>query len=159
MKILTLTFLAVILCFGCTFQKKENLIVVNYGNKIARAEFEALELDSVYVNLLTTAQTEEEGDTLYKRWLSFHKDLAKRVKEEKFDWGKKDSSVIIWDRVYCDPDGKIEYYVYNIIDTIVTEECKVAFGQLVKSFDPPLKYNVSRESKYAQCGSYRYYVY
>jgi len=81
MKILTLTYITVMLfCFGCTFQKKKNPVVVNYGNKIARAEFVALELDSVYVNLLTTAQTEEEGDTLYIRWLSFHKNLASRVR-------------------------------------------------------------------------------
>lgn len=143
---------------GCTFQK-EKMLVINYGDITTRAEFDAMELDSVYVSLLTTAKTEEEGDTLYSRWLSFHKNLAKRVEEEKFDWGKKDSSVIIWDRVYCSPNGKIEYYIYNIIDTTVTEERKIAFGKLVESFDPPLKYNVIRETKYAQCGSYRYYVY
>lgn len=134
-------------------------MVINYGDKTTRSEFNAMKLDSVYVNLLTTAQTEAEGDTLYNRWLSFHKKLAKRVKEENFNWGKKDSSVIIWDRVYCDREGNIQYYIYNVLDATVTEERKIAFGKLIQSLDPPLKYNVSREAKYAQCGSYRHYVY
>lgn len=133
MKNLIIPILSIILfCFACTFQKEEHPIVINYGDKTARAEFDAMELDSVYVNLLTTAQTAEEGDTLYNRWLSFHKNLADRVKEEKFEWGKKDSFVIIWDRVYCNPDGKIEYYIYNIIDTTITEERKIAFGKLIE---------------------------
>ena len=157
--LIILAFTTLFFFVGCTIQQKENLIVVNYGDKKARAEFDALELDSVYINLLTTVQTEEEGDTLYNRWLSFHKSLANRVKEEKFDWEKKDSLVIIWDRVYCDPDGNIEYYIYNVLDTSVTEERKIAFGKLIKSLDPPLKYNVSKEIKYAKCGSYRHYVY
>lgn len=152
-----ITFL--LFSFGCIQQGTKPLVVVNYGDATAHAKFNTLELDSVYVNLLSTIQNEKDGDTLYNRWLSFHKNLAQRVKDKNFNWGKKDSSVIIWDRVYCNPDGKIEYYIYNVIDTTVTEERKMAYGELIKSLDPPLKYNVSRETQYAQCGSYRHYVY
>ncbi|MEN8116760.1 MAG: hypothetical protein ABFS16_07255 [Bacteroidota bacterium] len=144
---------------NCNKHKNNFPVVIDFSTKEARDEFSKLELDSLYINLLNTVTNEQEGDTLYQRWLDFNSQLADTVKANNFNWGTKDSSVIIWNRVYCAENGKIEYYLYNIVDSTISQDQKVAYGAFIKTKLPLLKYNVQREYKYAQCGSWRHYTY
>lgn len=149
----------VLISTNCVKTKNNYPIVIDFSQQENRESFAKMNLDSVYINLLGSESNEAEGDTLYIRWLAFNKHLAELVESNKFEWGIEDSSVVIWNRVYCDGNGNIEYYLYNITDTTVLEERIIAFGEFMKIQLPYLKYDVQRDEKYAQCGSYRHYVY
>lgn len=146
-------------CWSCAKEEKKIPQVFNFGTQEGRDVFNSLDNDSLYTNLIGTEKDKAEADTLYQRWLGFNKELATRVKSNDFNWGTKDSAVILWNRVYCNGDGEIEYYLYMVRNENVSEETAQAFGEFVKTQLPDLKYTVQRDYKYAQCGSFRHYVY
>ena len=156
---LCFTAIIVLITTNCVNNSDNYPVVIDFNQQENRESFAKMNLDSVYINLLGSEINEAEGDTFYVRWLAFNKQLADLVKSNNFDWGIEDSSVIIWNRVYCDGNGNIEYYLYNISDTTVLVERKIAFGEFIKTQLPYLKYNVQKDEKYAQCGSYRHYIY
>lgn len=149
----------VVICWSCSVKNTEEPLVFNFGTQEGRDIFNQLDNDSLYTNLIGTEKDEAEADTLYQRWLGFNKELAKTVKSNNFNWNTKDSAVILWNRVYCNGKGEIEYYLYMIRNENVSEETAKAYGDFIKTQLPNLKYDVQREYKYAQCGSFRHYVY
>ena len=149
----------IVICCSCALEEKKEPLVFNFETQEGRDIFNSLDNDSVYTNLIGTEKDKAEADTLYQRWLRFNRELAQTVKANNFEWGTKDSAVILWNRIYCNGDGEVEYYLYMVRDTSVSEKTTHAFGELVKTQLPNLRYNVQREYKYAQCGSFRHYVY
>ncbi len=146
---------------GCTNTENVNRkpVVFDLSEREIRMNFDFEKYDSVYTNLLSTVTNDAEGDSLFNLWVDFNNELANIIKDNHFDWGSADSSVILWNRVYCSPEGNIEYYLYNVIDSTVSAEQKAAYGDFIQDILPDLKYPLARNYKYAQCGSKRHYTF
>ena len=149
-------FFVAVCCFAACVSKDPAVNVIDYSGKEAREAFVALNLDSIYTNLLGSEETEEEADSLYQDWLKFNEELASMIRDKNFDWGTEDSSIVLWNRVYCDGDGKINYYLYYIRDSLANNAAKDRYATFIKENISTLKYPVKRDFKYAQCGSYRH---
>jgi len=146
---------AAIFVYSCSPDLKVP-VVIDFSTKESREQFQSLNLDSIYTNLLGTEKNEAEGDSLYQSWLGFNEELAQMVRDNHFDWGTTDSSVVLWNRVYCQPDGTIDYYLYFIRDSLVNELSKQRYGEFIQQNISAIKYPVIRNFKYAQCGSFRH---
>jgi len=131
-------------------------VIIDYASKQSYEYFQSLHLDSAYTNLLGSEKSEAEADSLYEAWYAFNKELAQMIREEHFDWETQDSSVILWNRVYCQGDGTIDYYLYYIRDSLINEKVGKKYGEFIGQHISNLKYPVNRDFIYAQCGSYRH---
>ena len=148
--------LALLMLLSSCEEKTNTPVIVDYSVKETRDQFELLKLDSVYTNLLGTEKDEAEADSLYRSWLNFNRELAKMVRGKQFDWETADSTVILWNRVYCQPGGAIDYYFYYITDSVINQQVGKEYGEFIGKHISGLKYPVVRNFKYSQCGSYRH---
>lgn len=142
--------------FSCNRKNKSEPVIIDYSTREARDQFQTLNLDSIYTNLLGSEKNEAEADSLYQSWLAFNNELAQMIRDKHFDWGTSDSSVILWNRVYCHGDGTIDYYLYFIRDSLVNKQVGENYAEFIRQNISNLKYPVIREFKYAQCGSFRH---
>lgn len=151
-----IVFAGFIVCMLACSHEKFSVTVIDFSERETREAILASDLDSVYTNLLGTEKDETEADSLYNDWMRFNAELADMIRDEKFDWGTEDSSIILWNRVYCDGDGKINYYLYFIRDSLVNKTAKERYGAFIEENIAAIKYPVKRDFKYFQCGSYRH---
>ena len=149
-------FVSLVVCMLACSQEKSSVTVIDFSKRETREAILASDLDSVYTNLLGTEKDEAEADSLYNDWMRFNAELADLIRDKKFDWGSEDSSIILWNRVYCDGGGKINYYLYFIRDSLVNETAKERYGAFIEENIASIKYPVKRDFKYFQCGSYRH---
>ncbi len=165
MRYIVITLLAVVILVGCNQSKTINKkpVVFDLSDRDTRMNFDFEKYDTVYTNLLNTATNDAEGDSLFNLWVEYRKKLESVIKENHFDWETTDSSIILWDRVYCTSKGEVEYYLYYVLDTAfqntISEERRFAYGDFIKEQLPQLKYPLTRDYKYAQCGTIRYHIY
>nr|WP_321356729.1 hypothetical protein [uncultured Draconibacterium sp.] len=165
MKNFILPICLAVFLIGCKQSEKEVIKpeVYNLSEKEIRMAFDFEKLDTVYTNLLSTATNDAESDSLFNIWLGYRKQVENLIKDNHFDWGTTDSSIVLWDRVYCTPEGEVEYYLYYVLDTTfqntIPAERTAAYGDFIKEQLPRLKYPLTREYKYAQCGTKRYHNY
>ena len=154
-KLVLPVLILVVLSISCN-EDVVSPVIIDYSTKEAREEFQTMKLDSTYTNLLGSEKSEAEADSLYQSWMDFNKELAQLIRDNNFDWETQDSSIILWNRVYCQNDGTIDYYLYYIRDSIVNEKVAEKYGEFIGQHISEMKYPVNRDFKYAQCGSYRH---
>lgn len=152
---------------GCKHNPKEEKIadvknpkVVNFDNKLAFNEFSKLNLDDKCVNLLDPSNTSEaERKSVFNSWSNLHKNVTRFLKEEKFDWEVPDSTISIYNRIYFDKNGNINYYVFNINNPSVTEEKKAEFENVLLKFSKNVQLELQRDQEFSQCGKTKYLNY
>ena len=154
MKKLLLVCLIMVL-FSCN--KENEGVVVNLQNEVANNKIKKLNLDTKYKNLLNPEfTTDEEYKEVTKSWGDFHKQVGKILKENDFDWGIKDSSVKILNKIYFNKDGEVNYIVFKVINENVTSSKKREYEQLLTENITKLKIDLTRKEKFAQCGNVKY---
>jgi len=154
MKKLLLVCLLMVL-FSCN--KENEGVVVNLQNEVANNKIKKLNLDTKYKNLLNPEfTTDEEYKEVTKSWGDFHKQVGKILKENDFDWGIKDSSVKILNKIYFNKGGEVNYMVFKVINENVTSSKKREYEQLLTENLTKLKIDLTRKEKFAQCGNVKY---
>ncbi|OZV68175.1 hypothetical protein [Winogradskyella aurantia] len=163
----SLLILMIIGFLGCKQKPSEEKIVevknpkvVNFDNKLAFNEFSKLNLDDKCVNLLDPTNTSEaERKSVINSWSNFHKNVTRFLKEEKFDWEVADSTISIYNRIYFDKNGNINYYVFNINNPSITEEKKAEFENVLLKFSKDVQLDLQRNQAFSQCGKTTYVNY
>jgi len=147
---------------GCknTENKNRKPIVFDLSDREIRMNFDFEKYDTVYTNLLSTVTNEAEGDSMFNLWVGYREKLENVIRENHFDWGTYDSTLIFWDRVYCTPKGEVEYYLFYVLDTahqsIIPEERRAAYSDFIQEQLPGLNYPLTRDYKFYQCGTKKF---
>ena len=135
-------------------------IVISFDDKPAFADFTKLNLDDKCVNLLDPRNTPAaERESVVNAWSTFHKKVNTYLTEQNFSWEVPDSTIRIYNRIYFDKNGNVNYYVFNINTPSVSEAKKAEFQRLLKMFSKDVQLGLKREEQYAQCGSIKYLNY
>ncbi|REH46472.1 hypothetical protein C7448_10732 [Tenacibaculum gallaicum] len=146
---------SLIVLFSCN--KENEGEVVNLQNEAAINKVKKLDLDTKYKNLLNPEfTTDEEYKEVTKSWGDFHKQVGKILKDNDFDWGIKDSSVKILNKIYFNKDGEVNYMVFKVMNENVTSSKKREYEQLLTENITKLKIDLTRKEKFAQCGNVKY---
>ena len=144
-------------------EKTENIKnpkVINFDNKLAFNDFSKLNMDDKCINLLDPRNTaEDERESVINSWSNFHKKVTKFLEEENFDWEVPDSTIRIYNRIYFDKDGNINYYVFNIKNPSISMEKKVEFENVLLKFSKNVQLELQRDQEFAQCGKTKYLNY
>ncbi len=155
MKKRLLVFFLIIFIFSCS--KENEGAVVNLQSEAAINKVKKLDLDTKYKNLLNPEfTTDEEYKEVTKSWGDFHKQVGKILKENDFDWGIKDSSVKILNKIYFNKDGEVNYIIFRVMNENVTYDKKEAYEKLLSENITKLKIDLKRNEKFAQCGNVKY---
>lgn len=144
-----------VLTFSC--DNNETVIVVNSDDEDKYLELMKLKLDDAYNNLLDSKlSTENEYKEVLKSWGSFHQQVGEIVKEHKFDWGVKDSLILVMNKVYFNKKGKVAYYLFKVKNESVSKSKKVEYEKLLLENISKIKIDLKRENKFSQCGKSKY---
>ncbi|WP_224484728.1 hypothetical protein [Robertkochia aurantiaca] len=159
--VLIILILITISCRENREQKKnsesvETVKVVNFDNKKELAAYTQMNLDSTHPNLLNPQISRSEYDTVVQSWKGLHHDLEQYLSQNDFNWGVKDSTITIVQKIYFNPEGKINTYFFRVINNEVTEEKKEELAHLIASFAQNHSIGIKREEPFAQCGKTRY---
>ncbi|MDY2586817.1 hypothetical protein [Winogradskyella aquimaris] len=155
------------LTLGCkqnsSEDKTENTkepIIINFDDKLAFTEFSQLNLDEKCVNLLDPRNTtENESKRVIESWSNFHKKIISFLKEEDFSWEVPDSTISIYNRIYFDKNGRVNYYVFNINNPSISELKKEEFKNTLSKFSKEVHIELRRDEEFAQCGKTKYFNY
>jgi len=139
---------------------KTNPKVINFDNKTEFNDYRKLNLDSLYPNLLDPSKsTETEFKAVIKSWSEFHQKVSSFMKDEDFTWSVEDSTISIVNKIYFNKTGSIDYYVFRIINPSISISKKLEFETVLQKFSKSIRMNLTRDSKYAQCGKTKYINY
>ncbi|MCA0131712.1 hypothetical protein [Winogradskyella alexanderae] len=134
--------------------------IINFDDKLAFADFSKLNLDEKCVNLLDPRNTSKtERERVIKSWSNFHKKINKFMKEEGFSWEVPDSTISIYNRIYFDKNGTVNYYVFNINNPSISELKKAEFKNVLSKFSKEVHIELQRAGQFAQCGKTKYLNY
>ena len=154
MKLKTLIQALFILVFVCCTQKYESIKIVGSYDKEALKEIKELKLDSLYVNLLDHRNvTDSEYKEVIKSWKEFHIGLMKFMEEENFAWNTADSHVKVYNKIYFDKKGTIDYYTFRISNKSIPEDNRREFASVLEKFSKEVKLDIGKDIKYSQCGA------
>lgn len=132
-------------------------VVVGSQNTEKFAEIKKLNLNDSYNNLLNPKfSSEEDYKEVLKTWNDFHQQVGKIVKENNFDWGTKDSSVVVFNRIYFNKKGEVDYYTFKIGNKNVSKAKRIEYEKLLSENISKVKIDLKRDVQYAQCGKVRY---
>jgi len=152
--ILILIFIPIII--SCQ-QKQKDPFVVHVKDKKAYAEIKKKNLDSIYTALLDPDNTRDtEYEQVITAWSTFHKKLSSYIKEADFKWEVPDSVITIYNKIYFDKDGKVEYYLFKIGNPSISEKKRIEFNALLQKFSKEVSMDIKRSQGYAQCGHTKY---
>lgn len=144
------------LIVSCNNEQRKN-VVVNSENKERYPAIEKMKLDEHYNNLLSPEfSSKEEYTEVAKTWNDFHQQIGKIVKAHNFDWGVKDSTITVLNRIYFNKNGAVDYYTFRVSNKNVSEAKKAEYENLLSENISKIKINLKREKQFAQCGKVRY---
>lgn len=131
--------------------------IVSGNNEIAYNEIKKMNLNSTYTNLLDPRNvSESEYKIVVESWSEFHKKISKFIKEENFKWEVPDSTITIYNRIYFDKNGTIDYYTFKIKNPSISAEKRAEYEKVLQKFSKEVKLDLKRSEQYAQCGKTKY---
>jgi len=134
--------------------------IVSGNNEMAYNEIKKMNLDSTYTNLLDPRNvSESEYKIVAESWSEFHKKVSKFIKEENFKWEVPDSTITIFNRIYFDKNGTIDYYTFKIKNPSVSAEKRAEYEKVLQKFSKEVKLDLKRSEQYALCGKTKYLNY
>jgi len=166
LKVIFIVFL-IIGINGCQGKKVDNsqinqnletskITVFNFDNEKELADYNKLNLDENYPNLLNAKISKTDYNEVMKSWTDLHQRIGTYLSENEFDWEVEENSITIVQKIYFNADGKIENYFFNVLNENVTEDKKEEFADLILNFAINNKIGFGSERKFAQCGKTKY---
>lgn len=135
-------------------------IVISFNNKAAFNKFKTLNLDSTYTNLLDPRNVSpSEYQEVTAAWSNFHNKVNNYLHEINFKWEVTDSAITVFNRIYFDKNGAVDYYAFKVLNPGVSEEKQLEFEKILKQFSNEKTLNLKRDSQFAQCGKTKYINY
>ncbi len=156
MRIREVILIFILLVFNGCQQKtiKRSSIIVSSSDSIHYNKIKKMNLDSAYSDLLNRKNLiDSERTIVYKAWSEFHKKLSKYVKQVKFDWEVPDSTITIFNRVYFDKNGYVDYYKFKIKNSSISTKKIKEYEKILQKFCKKEKLDIERPEKFAQCGT------
>ena len=159
-----LLIIGLISCKQKSTEKETEVIkvpkIVSGNNEMAYNEIKKLNLDSTYTNLLDPRNvSESEYKIVVESWSEFHKKVSQFIKEENFKWEVPDSTITIFNRIYFDKNGTIDYYTFKIKNPSVSSEKQAEYEKVLQKFSKEVKLDLKRSEQYAHCGKTKYLNY
>lgn len=102
---------------------------------------------------LAVFKSVEEQAELQKAYIKLIKDLASFLKTNHFKWEKPTRCI---NRVYFNPNGKIDYFLYNFPQDQITPEKENEFARLLNLFIKDYKFSLTAHENFAQCSPINY---
>lgn len=115
-------------------------------------------LDSTYKSAvhsnkdLAVFKTPEEEQNLQKAYYSFIKSMGTFLSKNNFVW---DAPVRSYNRAYMNPDGTIEYFIFQFGNQLSPEKEK-EFLRLVNLYSKDNKFPITASVRFAQCSPVTY---
>lgn len=81
------------------------------------------------------------------------RDLTSYLNTNDFRWG---GQTRCFNRIYFNPDGTIEYFIYEFEEGEISDERKEQFEQLLNEFIVDTKFPLSKNVRFAQCSPVNY---
>ena len=122
-------------------------------------------LDSLYKSavhsdtLLAVFKTELEQGKLQQAYIKMLQDFGKFLAENNFKWEKPTKC---FQRIYFNPNGTVDYFLYNFLNKNVKpedqlpQEKQVEFDRLLNKFIQTYQFSVKANVKFAQCSPTTY---
>jgi len=114
-------------------------------------------LDSVYKSAIhaeadkAVFKTDKEREKLALAYRSFLIDFGSFLSKNSFKW---DETTRGWNRIYMQPDGTIDYFLYSVKNLIPAKEAE--FERLLNLYIKDNKFGLTAPVKFAQCSSVTY---
>ena len=141
------------------------LVFNSYGQKamsFKKAEMQGRSfqhLDSLYksaihsnVNLAVFKSQEEQAE-LQKSYTGLFKELGAFLKLNCFEWAKPTRC---FNRLYFNPKGEIDYFLYNFSENQIVPEKEKEFERLLNLFVKDYKFPLKANQNFAQCSPIKY---
>jgi len=115
-------------------------------------------LDSVYEsavhvdNTKAVFKTEKEQDSLIKEYTVFLRGFGEFLDKHEFKWGQPTK---LWNRIYFNADGTVEYYLYSF-HTAISVEREKQFQELLRTYLASHKIGITGPRSFAQCSPVMY---
>lgn len=151
-----------LLCLSAASAQKRPLAIT-----FQKAEKQGLtigKLDSIYKSAVDTNPEKavfispEEQKKLISAYTTLLQDLGKYLHENNFKW---ENPTKCFNRIYFQPNGKIDYFLYNFIQKPgdlhpISDEKRAAFDELLNAFVKNYQFKLSAPVKFAQCSPVTY---
>jgi hemerythrin superfamily protein len=136
---------------GMTFQEAENAgIRISYLDSTFKSAVHVDTSQAVF-------KTDAEQELMINAYIKLLQDFGKHLNQNKFYW---DKPTRCFNRIYFNPDGTIEYFLFNFIGKTAGErptiEQQEVFKKLLNDFIKDYKINMKANTKYAQCSPTTY---
>lgn len=160
-----LIVLAIIATQGCkekvankteTVEKAKLIGVFDFDNKEELSAYTKLNLDKTHPNLLNPQISKSDYNSVVKSWTDLHQRIGGFLSENNFDWGVKDSTITIVQKIYFKPNGEIKNYFFNILNKNLTKEKREQFSNLITNFAKQHSIKFQSDESFAQCGKTKY---
>lgn len=134
----------------------EPVRVFHTGDSVLLKQFESLDLDNTYPNLLENNSDTVNTEEVFNSWMKLHQAMGTQLDNNGFNWYSRDSIIQILHKVYFEPDGHISHYFFNIINSEVPDSVVTAFAVQVDTFARRARIELDFSGKFAQCGKTSY---
>lgn len=138
------------------FTTSYSQIVISF-NDASKYDIEIKQLDSVYQSGIHTDTTlavfKDDVEEYIGAYQNFIKGLGKFLQENDFSWENKTRC---FNRIYFNPDGEVDYYIYQFPPNVMKGEKEVEFQKLVKKYIQQTKFGLKSDIPFAQCSPVTY---
>ncbi|MBB2147929.1 hypothetical protein [Pedobacter gandavensis] len=116
-------------------------------------------LDSLYKSAVdadpkrAVFKTPQEQAELQKSYSALIQDLGVFLKANDFNWEKPTRC---FNRIYFNPGGKIDYFLFNFPKDMIAAEKEKEFQRLLNVFIKDYKFPMKAKENFAQCSPVKY---
>ncbi|NEM98577.1 hypothetical protein [Pontibacter burrus] len=116
-------------------------------------------LDSLYKSAihsdatLAVFKTPDQQTELQHAYVKLLQDLGTYLRDNNFKW---ETQVRGANRIYMQPDGRIDYFLFHFPEGQLTPEKEQQFTQLLNRFIRNYRFAITAPEKFAQCSAVRY---
>lgn len=137
-------------------KSEEKVGVFNFDNKNELSAYNSMNLDDTHPNLLNPKISDSDFNSVKESWVDLHKRIGKHLTANNFEWGIKDETVTILQKIYFNRNGEIENYFFRVLNQNVTLEKKKKFAELIAAFASNNQIEFKSDKSFAQCGKTKY---
>ncbi|MER2996996.1 hypothetical protein [Pontibacter populi] len=116
-------------------------------------------LDSLYKSAVHTDpalavfKSPDQQAELLQAYVKLLQDLGAFLRANNFKWNTEARGA---NRIYMQPDGRIDYFLFHFPEGQLTPEKEQQFTQLLDSFIRNYRFAITAPEKFAQCSAVRY---
>ncbi len=102
---------------------------------------------------LAVFKTPDQQTELQQAYVKLLEDLGAFLRENDFKWDIQTRGA---NRIYMQPDGRIDYFLFHFPEGQLTPEKEEQFTQLLDLFIRNYRFAITAPEKFAQCSAVRY---